>query len=187
MNHLRILIAFIALALATSFFGLACDSGVTPVIETPQPTAPHAKETAEEHAAHAGHSATEGAKSDMHSGRKVVLPEGVAGKWSGVKLALLEKASGKSTELNVKLEKPTEIPGSGLTVKVSHFLPGFMMNADQITSVSNEPKNPAAKITIIEAGKEIYTGWIFAKMPGVHPFAHEKWGLTLIEGLPSAV
>ena len=57
------------------------------------------------------------------------------------------------------------------------------MAADQITSRSNNPENPAAQIEVFQGGKEIFHGWLFAKYPAVHPLTHDKYGVTLLEGV----
>ncbi|MGO9612170.1 MAG: DUF2155 domain-containing protein [Dissulfurispiraceae bacterium] len=117
--------------------------------------------------------------------KAIVVPEEVKGKWSKVKLIVQDKSSGKKTEYTVKLGSELEIPGSGLKVAVGQFLPDFTMDNDTITSKSNEPNNPAVRIEVFEKGQSIYKGWLYAKFPQIHPFEHQKYGLSLIEGIKS--
>jgi len=36
---------------------------------------------------------------------------------------------------------------------------------------------------VTDGGKEVWKGWLYSMHPGVHPFQHEKIGLTLIGGV----
>jgi hypothetical protein len=92
-----------------------------------------------------------------------------------------EKKSKK--QYTVPLNSEFKVPDSDISLKVGGFLPHFTMSADQITSGSNNPENPAAQIEVFQGGKEIFHGWLFAKFPAVHPFQNDKYGLALLEGV----
>ena len=116
---------------------------------------------------------------EMH----VVVPDAVKSKFSGVKLIIEDKSANKMSEATVKLGSEFKIPNSSLTVKVADFLPDFKMDGSLITSSSAEPNNPAVRVVVTENGKEIFKGWLYSKFPAIHPFQHEKFGLTLKEGV----
>ena len=63
------------------------------------------------------------------------------------------------------------------------FFPHFKRAADQITSESNKPENPALQIEVFEGGKEIFHGWRFAKFPEVHSLVHDQYAIALVEGV----
>ncbi len=115
----------------------------------------------------------------------VVVPDSVKGKWKAVKVSVTDKSSNKSTEYTVPLSAPFAIPGTGLSITVEDFLPQFAMNADSVTSLSNDPKNPAAKARITEGGQEVFKGWLFAVYPSVHAFQHPKFSVILVSGIPA--
>jgi len=114
---------------------------------------------------------------------KVVVPEAVKGKWDAVKLVIEDKTAKKTSEVIVKLDSEYTIPNSNLKVKVGEFLPDFKMDGLTITSSSNEPNNPAVRVVVYEGGKEIFKGWLYSKFPTIHPFQHDKYGITLKEGI----
>ncbi len=114
----------------------------------------------------------------------VTVPDIVKG-WKSVVLDVQDKTTGKSQDVNVKLGGSYKIPGSDITVEPSQFLPDFKMEGSNITSVSNEPNNPAVKVKVTEGGKEIFNSWLYAKFPQIHPFQHEKYAITLKEGKKS--
>jgi len=115
----------------------------------------------------------------------VVVPDSVKGKWKAVKIAVTEKSSNKSTEYTVPLGSEFNVPNTGLVIEVAAFLPQFTMNDASLTSVSNDPKNPAAQARITESGKEVFKGWLFANFPSVHAFEHPKYGVKLVSGIPA--
>ena len=69
-------------------------------------------------------------------------------------------------------------------VRADVFLPAFTMAAASITSEGVEPQNAAARITVLDKGKEIFGGWIFTRFPDVHPFTHPRFELLLEGGVP---
>ncbi|MEI8355261.1 MAG: DUF2155 domain-containing protein [Deltaproteobacteria bacterium] len=132
----------------------------------------------------------EGAVSPPHGmGAKknlpVVVPDSVKGKWKAVKITVTEKGGNRSVEYQVPIGSGFVIPGAGLVLTVDAFLPEFSMTGTSLTSVSNEPKNPAAQVKITEAGKEVFRGWLFANFPSVHAFDHPKYSVTLVSGVPA--
>ena len=114
---------------------------------------------------------------------KVVVPEAVKGKWDAVKLVIEDKLAKKTSEVTVKLDSEYTIPNSNLKIKIGEFLPDFKMDGLTITSSSNEPNNPAVRVAVYENGKEIFKGWLYSKFPTIHPFQHDKYGITLKEGV----
>ena len=110
----------------------------------------------------------------------VKLPDSVAGNWKDIKVEVLDKQTSGKTVIIIPVGGETDIPGSGMKVKAESFLPDLVMDGANITSASNEPKNPAAQIVVTDGGKEIHRGWLFANNPAIHPFEHPKFGLTLV-------
>lgn len=120
---------------------------------------------------------------------QVVVPENVKGKWSAVKIIVEDKVANKTQEYTVNLNSDFTIPNSNIRIAVGDFLPDFRMDGLTLTSRSNEPNNPAVGIRVLEGDKQIFPapgkqwGWLFSKLPAIHPFEHPKYGLTLKEGI----
>jgi len=131
-----------------------------------------------------GHPAPEGSGQIMvPQERQIVVPDNVKGKWKAIALSIEDKASGKVTVQKVSMGGEYKIPGSDIRITVSEFLPDFIMEGPVITSRSAEPNNPAARITVMEGGEELFASWIYSNHPAIHPFQHEKYGITLKEGV----
>jgi len=114
---------------------------------------------------------------------KIVVPDSVKGKWSGVVLIVEDKSTKKKQEFKVNLNSDLKIPNSNLKVAVGDFFPSFKMDGSTITSASNDPGNPAVRVKVYEGEKEIFKGWLYSKFPAIHPFEHPKYGLGLKEGI----
>ncbi|SNB47376.1 DUF2155 domain-containing protein [Geobacter sp. DSM 9736] len=115
----------------------------------------------------------------------VVVPESVKGKWKAVKIAVTDKTTNKESVYTVNIGSSFTIPNSDLSVSVVNFLPHFMMEGTTLTSQSNEPKNPAAQVKILEGGKDVFKGWLFTLYPTTHAFQHPKYGFTLVDFVPA--
>jgi len=137
----------------------------------------------------AGHPSTQGGMPqagmpDMPKvDRAVVVPKDVAAKWKSVKIAIEDKATKSSKEYTIAVGAEQAVPNTAVKVKVLAFLPDFRMGEKDITSASDKPNNPAAQVSVTDGGKEVWKGWLYSMHPGVHPFQHEKIGLTLIGGV----
>jgi hypothetical protein len=130
-----------------------------------------------------GHSETSGApQMPVAQERQVVVPDDVKGQWKGVALNIENKESAKVSVQEIALEAEYKIPGSDIAIRVHEFLPDFIMEGAVITSRSTELNNPAARITVTEGGEEVFASWIYANHPAIHPFQHEKYGITLKAG-----
>jgi len=115
----------------------------------------------------------------------VSIPPEVKGKWKAIKLTVLDKTKKTSKDFEAKIGEDTAIPGTKLSIKAEDFVPSFVMQGMNVTSASNEPTNPAAKVVITEDGKEIFKGWLFQRFPSTHAFNHPEYAITLTGGVKS--
>ncbi len=120
---------------------------------------------------------------------QITVPDFVKGKWGAAKLIIEDKATKKKHEYTVKLNSDFLIPDSNLKLSIGEYLPDFKMEGFSLTSVSNNPNNPALAVQIFENDKKIFPapgkewGWLFEKVPTIHPFEHEKYSIILKEGI----
>lgn len=110
---------------------------------------------------------------------KIVIPTEIEGKWKAIVVEVTDKKVGKTKEYTLDLKSDFIIPDAGLKVHVQNFLPDFSMSPQGITTLSGEPKNPAAQVAISEDGKVIFEGWLFKLYPEVHPFQHPRYTIIL--------
>ncbi len=116
---------------------------------------------------------------------KIIVPKEVAGQWRLVRIAVRDQLTGVEDIYAVDIGGGFQLPDSTLRVTVETFLPAFIMDGKRITSASNQATNPAARIIIEDAGKEIYQGWLFGLYPDTHAFQHPRYNFTLLGYEPS--
>ncbi len=105
--------------------------------------------------------------------------------WSGISVRVVDVETGDESSFEISLGDSLTLGDSGLTLTVKAFVPDFVMDESGITSRSAETHNPAARVVIAEEGTTDYEGWLFAKMPEIHPFPHQRYSVLLIEGIPA--
>jgi hypothetical protein len=113
-----------------------------------------------------------------------VAPE-IAAAWSGVHVQIVEFETEDAQAFDISLGDTVELGNSGLTLTAVAFVPDFVMDEGGITSRSADPNNPAVRVVISEDGAVDYEGWLFAAMPGIHPYPHERYRVLLVEGIPA--
>jgi len=113
----------------------------------------------------------------------VTVPDAVKGKWKGVVLVIEDKGSKKTSEYSINLNSDLKVPNSNLKISVNEFIPDFKMDGLTITSLSNEPNNPAVRVKVLEGDKELFKGWLYSKFPTIHPFEHPKYTIVLKSGV----
>jgi hypothetical protein len=116
----------------------------------------------------------------------VVVPDSVKGKWKAVKIQVTDKNAKDLRVYTVGIGTEFKLPNSGLALRVENFLPAFVMEGTNLTSQSNELRNPAAQLTVKEGGREIFKGWLFALYPTTHAFQHPQYGFTLVDYVPAS-
>jgi hypothetical protein len=133
--------------------------------------------------------ATTAAPSQVQVAKKeavVVVPDSVKGKWKAVVIEVTDKTNNKKAEYAVAIGATFAIPNSTLSIKVENFLPHFMMDGTTLTSQSNDPKNPAAQVRIMDNGQEVFKGWLFTLYPTTHAFQHPRYGFALVDHVPAS-
>ena len=114
---------------------------------------------------------------------RLEVPPEVEKTYGGIRLTWKDSQRKAEGPLEVPLGGTVPIPESGLEVRADSFLPSFTMSGDAITSTGIDEGNPAARIAVLENGKELFAGWIFTRFPDVHPFQHPRFSLRLEGGV----
>ena len=116
---------------------------------------------------------------------EIALDPEIAGAWSGIRVHVVDSETGDGQIIDVALGETVALGDSGLTLSADTFVPDFVMDEGGITSRSAETHNPAVRVVITEEGAADYEGWLFAAMPEIHPYPHERYRVLLVEGIPA--
>lgn len=65
--------------------------------------------------------------------------------------------------------KPAHLDASGAMVDLTEFVPDFVLDGNQISSRSDEPRNPAIQLSVTSPGGKPVEVWIFPKAPQMAP------------------
>ena len=65
--------------------------------------------------------------------------------------------------------KPAHLDDSGVTVELAEFVPDFVLDGNQISSRSDEPRNPAIQLGVTAASGKHTEAWVFPKAPEMAP------------------
>ncbi|MFH1148606.1 MAG: DUF2155 domain-containing protein [Pseudomonadota bacterium] len=115
----------------------------------------------------------------------VTVPAAIQGKWKALVINVLNKKTKNSRDFTLKMNEEFAIPDTKMKLRVLAFLPHFTMSPGGITSVSNDPVNPAAQVIIYDNGSSVFEGWLFEKYPSIHPFEHNLYQITLKDQKPA--
>lgn len=116
---------------------------------------------------------------------EIVIPEEVTSTWQSVPLEVTD--GGGKREMQVQIGVPTKLETSGFVLLVEAFLPSYSSDFNTITSVSNEPENPAVMVQLKKAEEVVARGWVFQNLPEYNTFKHEAVVITLQVAASSAV
>jgi cytochrome c biogenesis protein len=64
---------------------------------------------------------------------------------------------------------PAQLDEQGSVVELANFIPDFVLDGNQITSRSDEPRNPAILLQVTRPGGQRSSAWILAKSPELNP------------------
>ncbi|MBI5048683.1 MAG: hypothetical protein HZB54_07040 [Deltaproteobacteria bacterium] len=111
--------------------------------------------------------------------RDVRVPDEVKSKWKTISLKLLDKEKKTESQIIAAVGKETPIKGTKLAIKVVAFLPHYTMYDTYISSKSNEPLNPAVLVELLERGKGVAKGWVFANFTTFNSYKHARYEIVL--------
>jgi len=117
---------------------------------------------------------------------RIVVPDVVRGQWQAVRIGVFDKGAQQGKTYLVNLGSDCQVPDSNVSIHIDNYLPAFVVDNRTLTSLSNEPTNPAVEITIYEEGKQVYHGWLFQRFPEAHAFQHPRFNFSLVEAIKVA-
>lgn len=113
--------------------------------------------------------------------KQIAVPESVAKKFKAVNLEITDKKTNKKTTVKAAIGKKTTVPDTDITIYVEAYLPDFTMGTENITSASDEEKNPAAKVKI-ERKSNVNEGWLFKNFE-IHKIEDPDYNFVLLGGV----
>lgn len=121
----------------------------------------------------------------QHGGSKqekeLKLSDEVKAKWKEVKLDVTDSSAKSPESVAVKVGGSVNIGKNGALLKVVAFVPDYAMSDNNIVSRSNDLRNPAVLLELLEGGKVVARGWVFNKFPDFNSFNSAKFKVALVQ------
>ena len=111
-----------------------------------------------------------------------LLPE-ISAKYSGIKVAAVNKNDNSRVEVVVPFNTKTNIGQTVLAIMVNSYFTNFTISSGGVTNVSMEEKNPGAKVIIYDKDAHVFDSWLFQNHPDMHSFEHPVWQILMISGV----
>ena len=80
-----------------------------------------------------------------------------------------ENGADQQQALTLRPGEPAALGAGGATVELADFIPDYVLQGNQITSQSDEPRNPAIHLQVTRPGGVTTHAWVLAKSPELNP------------------
>ena len=81
----------------------------------------------------------------------------------------LDNGVEKHQTLTLAPGAPAPLDEQGAAVALADFIPDYVLQGNQITSRSDEPRNPAIHLQVTRPGSQVTNAWVLAKSPELNP------------------
>lgn len=112
--------------------------------------------------------------------KQIIVPDSVAKKFKAVNINITDKKTDKVIPVKAKIGEKTSVPNTDIVIFVEAYLPDFTMGTENITSASDEEKNPAVKVAIERKDNKV-EGWLFKNFD-IHKIEDPDYDYALIGG-----
>ncbi|GMR05343.1 MAG: hypothetical protein BMS9Abin24_149 [Thermodesulfobacteriota bacterium] len=109
-----------------------------------------------------------------------IAPE-VKKKWTMAKLSITDASTKRTETLTVAVGKAVQLNDAGLKLRLDVIVPDYAIAEDRIESRSNEDKNPAVLIELLDADKVVARGWVFRDFPEFNSYTDLRFPVVLVE------
>ncbi|MCC6503535.1 MAG: hypothetical protein IT362_10440 [Deltaproteobacteria bacterium] len=116
--------------------------------------------------------------------KTVSLSNEVKAKWKEVKLELIDNATGAKEAVTIKVGGDVKLK-EGVRLKVDALVPDYAIAENTIESRSNEARNPAVLLELVEGDKTIARGWVFRDFPEFNSYNDGKFTVRLVVPAPA--
>ncbi len=93
----------------------------------------------------------------------VEVPDSVKAKYHTVTMGIGDRKTLVVKEFKMRIGETAKVPGTDYSIKVTSYLPGWVIRGNVVTSKSDKQDDPAVRATIYEKDKQVFDGFIFQK------------------------
>lgn len=119
------------------------------------------------------------AHSTIKTQKEVFLKDEVKARWKEVTLELTEGATKASQAVKAKVGGSVKLD-ERFKLRVEAFVPDYAIAENRIESRSNEPKNPAVLLELLDGDKVVAKGWVFKDFPEFNSYTDDRFPVKLL-------
>jgi len=93
----------------------------------------------------------------------VEVPDTVKAKYHMVTMGVGDRKTLEVKEFKISIGDTAKVPGTDYSIKITAYLPGWVIRGNVATSKSDKQDDPAVRATIYEKDKQVFDGFIFQK------------------------
>jgi len=93
----------------------------------------------------------------------IEVPDSVKAKYHTVTMGVGDRKTLVVKEFKMKIGDTAKVPGTDYSIKVTAYLPAWVIRGNVATSKSDKQDDPAVRATIYEKDKQVFDGFIFQK------------------------
>jgi len=113
--------------------------------------------------------------------KEVSISKEVRAKWTTAKLDITDASTKQTATVSVAVGKSVKLNDAGAKIRLEVIVPDYAIAENKIESRSNEAKNPAVLIEIVEGDKVTARGWVFRDFPEFNSYTDPRFPVVLVE------
>lgn len=113
--------------------------------------------------------------------KEVSISDEVKKKWTMAKVDITDASTKQTMTVTLTVGKAVKLNDAGLKIKLEVIVPDYAIAESKIETRSNEAKNPAALIEIIEGDKVTSRGWVFRDFPEFNSYTDTRFPVVLVD------
>lgn len=118
--------------------------------------------------------------SNIKSQKRLNIAPAVQAKWKEATIEVTDASTKKTETFTVKTGSTVELKGSGFKVKLEAVVPDYAIIGDAVESRSNDDRNPAVLVELIEKDKSVARGWVFRNFPDFNSYKDSRIQVVLV-------
>ena len=123
---------------------------------------------------------TQASHAAIKTQKEIRISDEVRKKWTEIKVELTDKAAKRSEVVTLKVGSTVMLTKDGFNLRIEVFVPDYAIVENRIESRSNEPKNPALLVDLLQNDKSVARGWVFKEFPEFNSFSNQRFHLVLL-------
>jgi len=116
---------------------------------------------------------------NIKTAKKIKISDEVRAKWTGVGIRIIDNSTSASKTLKLGVGETVKLNDKGYKLRIVTLVPDYAVRGNNIESRSNDAKNPAVLVELIEGEKTLSRGWVFRDWADYNSFSDHRFNVVL--------